>query len=118
VAIPITLTCECGELHRVMLGDRVTCGCGREYDTSTLPPERFAHVRAKQARVRLYLQLSLIFVAAVIALTAIVWGWRGVALGAPLAALIWFLFLGKWYRRRWLSDGRDETRLTLEATER
>ena len=118
MASPITLKCECGELHRVTLGERVTCGCSRAFDTSTLPAERFAHVRAKQVRVRLYLQLSLIFVVGVIVVTAALWGLRGVALGAPLAALLWFLFLGKWYRKRWLGDGADRTTLTLEASER
>ena len=39
--------------------------------------------------------------------------------GLPLAALVWFLFLGKWYRKRWLlRNARDPTTLQLEATER
>ncbi len=119
MAIPITIRCECGELHSADLGDSVDCSCGRHYDTSTLPPERFAHVEAKQARIRLYLALGLIFVVGVSVLTAVQWGLRGIMVGLPLAALVWFLFLGKWYRKRWLlRNARDSTTLQLEATER
>jgi hypothetical protein len=117
VAIPITLKCECGETHSADLGDRVDCSCGRHYETSALAPERFAHVRARQVRMRLYIQLGLIFVAGAVVLTAVLWGLKGVALGAPLSGLAWFLFLGRWYRKRWLLDVGDRTPLTLEASE-
>lgn len=118
MAIPITIRCECGETHSADLGDSVDCSCGRHYDTSTLPPERFAHVQAKQARIRLYLTLGLIFVAGVSVLTFALWGLRGIMVGLPLAALVWFLFLGKWYRKRWLlRSARDSVALQLEASE-
>jgi hypothetical protein len=118
MAIPVTLRCECGEAHSVELGDTVECSCGRRYETSTLPPERFAHIRARQARIRLYLQLGIVFIALSAVGTAILWGAKGVAVAVPLAGLVWFLFLGKWYRRRWLRDVGDPTTLTLEASER
>jgi hypothetical protein len=118
MAIPITVRCECGETQAVELGDRVDCSCGRHYDTSTIAPERFAHVRARQARGRLYIQLGLIFVAGTGVWTAVVWGVKGLAIGVPLACLLWFLFLGKWYRKRWLLDVGEKTVLQLEATER
>jgi hypothetical protein len=117
MAIPITVRCECGETHSVDLGDAVECPCGRRYETSTLPPERFAHIRARQARVRLYLQLGVVFIALSAVAAAILWSAKGVAVAIPLAGLIWFLFLGKWYRRRWLRDVGDPTTLKLEASE-
>jgi hypothetical protein len=116
VAIPITVRCECGETHSTTLGDSVDCVCGRHYETSTLPPEQFAGVRARQARIKLYLQLGFVFLAAALALGAVFWGLKGVALAIPFAALVWFLFLGKWYRRRWLRDVGETTPLQLEAT--
>lgn len=118
MSIPITVRCECGEAHSLDLGDVVECSCGRHYDTSTIAPERFAHVRARQARGRLYIQLGLIFIVGTAVLTGLVWGLKGIAIGVPLACLIWFLFLGKWYRRRWLLDVGEPTTLQLEATER
>ena len=118
MAIPITVRCECGETHAVELGDSVDCSCGRQYDTSSIQPERFAHVRARQARARLYIQLGLIFVAGTAVFTGLLWGVKGLAVGIPLACLMWFLFLGKWYRTRWLLDVGDKTVLQLEATER
>jgi hypothetical protein len=118
VSIPITVRCECGETHSVDLGDPVACTCGRHYETASLPPERFAHIRARQARIRLYLQLGFIFMALSAVGTAILWGVKGIAVAVPLAGLVWFLFLGKWYRRRWLRDVGDRTTLQLEASER
>ena len=116
MTIPITVRCECGELHSVNLGDRVSCTCGRNYDTSTLPPEHFAKVRARQARIKLYLQLGFIFMAGIAAVTGVLWGLKGLAIGIPLAALVWFLFLGKWYRKRWLLNAGEPTPLQLEAS--
>jgi hypothetical protein len=118
VAIPITVRCECGEAHSVDLGDKLDCPCGRHYDTSSIPPERFAHIRARQARSRLYIQIGLIFVVGAAVVTGILWGVKGVAVGLPLACLMWFLFLGKWYRKRWLLDVGEPTTLQLEASER
>jgi hypothetical protein len=118
MAIPITVTCECGTVHAVDLGEEVRCGCGRLYETSRLAPERFAHVRAKRARVRLYLQLGIVFIAGTTLVMALVWGVRGVAIGTPLSGLIWFLFLGRWFRKRWLRDVYSSTTMKLEASER
>ena len=118
MAIPITVRCECGEVHAVDLGDTVDCSCERHYDTSAIPPERFAHVRARQARGRLYMQLGLVFIVGVALITGLVWGVKGLAIGVPLACLLWFLFLGKWYRRRWLLDVGEPTTLQLEAGDR
>jgi hypothetical protein len=118
MAIPITVRCECGMKHSVDLGDTVDCPCGRRYETSTVPPESFAHVRARQARIRLYMQLGFIFMAVSIVLAAVFWGVKGVAIAVPLAGLLWFLFFGKWYRKRWLHGDRDTTTFQLEASER
>lgn len=116
MGIPLVVRCECGESHSVDLGDAVDCPCGRRYDTSSLPPERFADVRVRQARIRLYLQLGLIFVLGITVLAAVVWGLKGLAVALPLAALMWFLFLGKWYRKRWLMRKAEQPTLTLDSS--
>lgn len=116
MAIPLTIRCECGESHKATLGETVECSCGRRYDTSTLPPDGFAGVQARRARIRLYLQLGIVFIVVAIVLSAVFWGLKGVALAIPLAGLSWFLFIGKWYRRRWLRDLGEQTTLQLDAT--
>ena len=118
MAIPITVRCQCGESHPAELGDTVECSCGRRYETANLPPERFADIRVRQARIRLYLQLGIVFMALSAVGAAVLWSAKGVAVALPLAGLIWFLFLGKWYRRRWLVDVGERTTLQLEASER
>jgi hypothetical protein len=118
MAIPITVRCECGETHSVDLGDNVECSCGRRYDTASIPPERFAYARSHQARIRLYMQLGTIFMLTGVVLAAVLWGLKGVAVAIPLAGLLWFLFFGKWLRKRWLHGPRDQSTYQLEASER
>jgi len=115
VAVPITVRCECGEVISTELGETVECSCGRRYDTSKLAPEQFTSVRAAQARMRLYMRVGLIAIAGISVFAAVKWGVIGVALGAPVAALVWFRFFGKWYKRRWLKDLGDRPSLKLEA---
>jgi hypothetical protein len=118
MAIPITVRCECGETHSVDLGDTVDCTCGRRYDTSALRPESFAHIRVRQARMRLYMQLGIVFIGLSVVVAAVSWGVKGVLIALPLAGLLWFLFFGKWYRTRWLHDSSQQAPLQLEATDR
>ena len=119
MALPITVTCECGAVTSTRLGETVTCSCGKRYDTATLPPERFANAAHRRARARLYTQLSMIFVIGASVLSAVFWGMRGLAVVLPVAGLIWFIFLGRWYRKRWLRDVyRAAETTTLDAAER
>ena len=67
MAIPITISCECGRAIQADLGERVVCECGRAYDTSQVP-------REKRAAVVGYL----------------VHGMVGLLLAAPCVALFWF----------------------------
>jgi len=114
-SVPITVRCECGEVVPADLGETVGCSCGRRYDTSKLAPAQFGGVRAAQARMRLYMQIGLIFIAAIAVLTTLRWGLKGAAVGGPIAALIWFRFLSKWYKRRWLKNLGDRPALRLDA---
>jgi hypothetical protein len=115
MSVPITVRCECGETVSVDLGEEVTCSCGRRYDTSKLEPRQFDTVRAAQARMRLYVQIGIIFIATLTVLATVQWGLKGAAVGGPAAALLWFRLLGRWYKRRWLKDVGDRPSLRLEA---
>ena len=48
------------------------------------------------------MQLGIVFMGLSVVGAAVLWGVKGVAVAVPLAGLVWFLFFGKWYRRRWL----------------
>ena len=116
MAIPLTVRCECGETHSLKLGDTVECSCGRRYDTSELPSEQFDQVRAHQAMTRLYVRLGAIWIIGWGIVTFLLWGKWGVAVGAPLAALMWFLVIRRWFMRRFVPSPGDLSALELEAT--
>jgi hypothetical protein len=70
----IAITCDCGRVGRVPLGDRWTCEeCGRSWDTSQIPRDEYD---ALMRRVRRY---SLLTVAPPLLLAAIL---------VPLAVLV------------------------------
>lgn len=117
MAIPLTVRCECGEVTSTQLGRTVTCSCGRTYDTSTLPPERFARLRIAQMKIRVYTQIGIAFVIGFAALGWILWSWKGFLMGAPFAALVWFRFLGRWYKHKYLAGLGELPTLDLEASD-
>jgi hypothetical protein len=116
VAIPLTVRCECGELSSVKLGDTVRCPCGRTYDTSTLPSGQFAQVRAHQAKGRLYVRLGFVFVVGIGVVTGLTWGFWGAAIGVPLAGLIWFRLIRRWFMRTFVPSPGELPTLELEAS--
>jgi hypothetical protein len=118
VTIPITVKCECGVVTKAMLGEAVTCTCGRAYETSKLPRDGFGEIPNRQARIRLYVQLGIVFVGGATVLAAVLEGLRGVAIALPLSGLLWFQFFGRWLRKRWLRDAyKPSTTYQLEASE-
>lgn len=115
MAIPITVRCECGQVSPAKLGDTVTCQCGRTYDTSALPAERFSQVRAHQAKARLYVRIGVIFVAGIAALAYVFFGIWGAAFAGPLAALIWFRVVRRWFMRTFVPSPGELPTLELDA---
>jgi fatty acid desaturase len=115
MSIPLTLHCECGEELTAKAGETVTCGCGRRYDTSTIPASSIARVRATQARMRLYARLGLAVVVAFGALGFLALGWPGVALMASLSAIIWWRIVAPVLRRHHADDLTDLPSWELEA---
>jgi hypothetical protein len=116
VAIPLTVRCECGEVHSVDLGDSVRCSCGRTYDTSTLPSAQFARIRAHQAKGRLYVRLGFVFVVGITVLCGLRWGFWGAGVAAPLTALIWFKIIRRWFMRAFVPSPGELPTLELEAS--
>ncbi len=100
VEIPLTIRCDCGTTHSVTLGGTVTCGCGREYDTSELDQARLMGVRHAQAKIRLYITFGLVLIVGIAATAYFAWGIRGVAVGLPVGALVWFRLIGPRVRKR------------------
>jgi hypothetical protein len=115
MSIPLTLRCECGEVLSAQSGETVDCGCGRRYDTSTLPGPSIAHVRATQARLRLYAQLGAIVVIFFGLLGFFLAGLPGVAAAASLSAIIWWRVVAPALRRKHMSDVTDLPTWNLES---
>lgn len=115
MSIPLTVRCECGEVLSADAGEVVTCTCGRRYDTSTLPGPSVAHVKATQARLRLYARLGAVAVVTFGLLGFFLAGLPGVAGAASVSALLWWKVVAPALRRRHMDDVTDLPTWSLEA---
>jgi len=99
---PITLTCDCGEQRYLRYGERWTCEkCGKTWNTSRIPVEQYAAIRATQLRYRrVPLAISAFALATVIACIVV-----GKALGGlilvGLLATTWSMFFRPIHRRKY-----------------
>jgi len=98
---PITLTCECGERQNVRYGERWRCErCGRTWNTTRIPIEQYAEIRATQLRFRrVPMAISALALVCVVAFIV-----AGRALGGlivvALVATTWSMFFRPFYQRR------------------
>lgn len=115
MAIPITVRCECGETHSAKLGDAVECPCGRRYETSQVPESTFPQVREHQAKARLYVRVGAIFLLAAGTISFLLWGIWGAAVTVPLAGMLWFWYIRRWFMRRYVVSPGELPTLELEA---
>jgi hypothetical protein len=52
--LPITLTCDCGQVGYARFGERWTCPeCGKTWDTSQIPADEYAQLEQSVRRYRL-----------------------------------------------------------------
>ena len=116
VAIPITVRCECGETHSAKLGETVECSCGRSYDTSQVSESNFPQVRAHQAKARLYVRVGAIFLIVVGVVSFFLWGLWGAAVTVPIAGMLWFWYIRRWFMRKFVPSPGELPTLELEAT--
>src|SRR5262245_25649745 len=115
-AIPITVRCECGETHSAKLGDVVECSCGRRYDTSQIPESTYPQIREHQAKARLYVRVGAVFVLGVGVIAFFVWGIYAAAICVPIAGLLWFWYLRRWFMRKFVPSPGELPTLELEAS--
>jgi hypothetical protein len=98
----ITLTCDCGERRYLRYGERWTCEkCGKTWNTTRIPMEQYAAIRATQLRYRrVPAAISLFALICVVAFIVI-----GKALGGLLVvgilASTWSMFFRPLHRRRY-----------------
>jgi hypothetical protein len=115
MSIPLTLRCECGEVISAHAGDVVTCTCERRYDTSALPGPSIAHVRATQARLRLYARLGAIIVVLFGLIGFYFARLPGVAGAASISAILWWKVVAPALRRKHMDDVTDLPTWNVEA---
>jgi hypothetical protein len=90
MSVPLTVRCECGHASETRLGERVTCQCGREFDTSRIDAASYIDLRRMANRQRLYVRLGIVLAIGVGAITYLFFGIKGPALSVPLLALFWW----------------------------
>jgi hypothetical protein len=115
MSIPLTLRCECGEVLSADAGETVVCTCGRRYDTSSLPGPSIAHVKATQARLRLYARLGVVTVVFFGLIGFYFAGLPGIAGAAAISAIIWWRVVAPALRRKHMDDVTDLPTWDLEA---
>jgi hypothetical protein len=90
MSVPLTVRCECGHTTETRFGHRVTCICGREYDTSQIPDSSYIDLRRMANRQRLYVRLGIVLAIGIGVITFLFFGIKGPALSVPLLALFWW----------------------------
>jgi hypothetical protein len=115
MSIPLTIRCECGETLSATLGETKSCSCGRRYDTSSIPPDSLLHVRATQARLRLYARIGFILTVASALIGFVVYGLSGAVAGGCLAAIVWWRVVRPRLQRRREAELANVRSWTLEA---
>ena len=98
----ITLDCDCGERRYLRYGERWTCeSCGKTWDTSRIPLDQYAAIRATQLRYR-RVPIAICAAALVCIVAFII---VGKALGGliliAVAATTWNIFFRPIYKRRY-----------------
>lgn len=103
----VTVECPCGESTKVPLGEALTCGCGRRWDTAGLRADALPALRAVTRRYR---RQQLAFVATfllAVGLLAVIARSAPVAITGVAALLVWLRFARPWWRRRRQAHLRD-----------
>jgi hypothetical protein len=59
--------------------------------------------------------VGFIFVVGIAVVTFLLWGFWGAGIGAPLAALIWFRLIRRWFMRTFVPSPGDLPTLELES---
>jgi hypothetical protein len=116
VAIPITVRCECGETHSAKLGDRVECSCGRCYETSEISESNFPQIGEHQAKAKLYVRVGAAFLLVAGVVSFFLWGLWGAAITVPLAGMVWFWYIRRWFMRRYVPSPGELPTLELKAS--
>ena len=99
-APPITVPCECGEVHLVPYGETWTCEtCGRRWNTAQIPADEYWGVMREMRRYRLQVIAMALGVIAVIVILGIFVS-RALFLVVPIILGAWFLWFMPTWRRR------------------
>ena len=97
----ITLRCDCGAEGRAQHGERWVCPkCSRTYDTSQIPSDDYAAIKALDRRYRVA-SWSIVVVLAVLVLAVAVTGQiLPIFAGLAVVMLSWFLYIKPVVHRR------------------
>lgn len=99
----LTVTCDCGQVHRLVYGDEVACRCGRSYDSAAIPAADYAAIEATRRRFR-QLQAAFVVLLGGLMLATVVLKPRAAVILVPLILMVWFTYLRpllrRWHRRR------------------
>jgi len=97
---PITVTCDCGQRHRLAYGAEVQCACGRRYTTARIPEHEYRQVASTVRRFRLMTFAAAAGFAGLALLVALTQPYLLVIL-VPGGLLVWFSYVRPLVRRQY-----------------
>jgi len=95
----ITVTCDCGAVHRLAYGAHLDCECGRSYRTDQIPATDYATIVAVDRRFRRFGWvgfglLALLFLFFILTNAGVL------LLVVPASLMTWFIYIRPLVRRR------------------
>jgi len=97
---PITVTCECGEVHRTPYGDTWQCdSCGRRWNTNQIPADVYWGIMHEMRRYRLVVIGIALALGLGFGLLAFFVAERLILL-LPIVLAFWLIWFMPWWRRK------------------
>jgi hypothetical protein len=112
---PITVKCECGEVHDVPYGERWRCErCGRSWDTSQIPSSEYDGILREMRRFRISAVAAFLVIAAAFTVLALAVA-QSFFLLMPVVMAGWYTWYMPMWRRKLRRRARSLPRWELTA---
>ena len=96
----VTVQCHCGDRLLIPYGSKQTCACGRTWNTTQIPAEDYAALRATVRRFRRNEIAFLMVAAGLFGALYLVGSQAPVIIAVPAFVLVWVRWFRPWWKAR------------------